>query len=159
MSEEDSYRYAPLEPVAESGRLTSRAFNLADLKPIATVALCEVGPTSAENTAPSINLKITQCIRLNDDSLVRLDMDRGVTSARYGAPPGKPISWKVPADDLIAEILTLVRLDDENDTEAHPWEELADAAAKRGIDVDGATLSRLPYQVFLSAEVVNVFVL
>ncbi len=101
-------------------------------------------------------MKITQCVRLADGSLIRLDVDRGVTSVRHGAAEGEVISWKGPADDLIAEILDLVG---DDDPEAHPWHELAEAARKRGVDVDAATLSGLPYQVLLSAEVVSVFVL
>jgi hypothetical protein len=142
-----------------SGPVQTRAFDLRDLKAVATVAVCDVDQTPTSNTLPNISVTITQYIRLADESLVRLDMDRGFTSVRHGAADGEAVSWRRPADELIAEVLDLVRADDENDPEAHPWDELAEAARKRGVEVDAATLSGLPYHVLLSAEVVSVFVL
>jgi hypothetical protein len=59
---------------------------------------------------------------------------------------------------VIAEVLDLVRADDELVPQAHPWDELAAAARKRGVHVDAATLSALPYEVLLSAEVADTFV-
>lgn len=147
------------EALVDSGPAHARAFDLSELKAVATVAVCDVDETPTSNTLPSISVKITQCVRLADESLVRLDMDRGFTSVRHGAADGEAVSWKRPDDELIAEILDLVRADDEDDPEAHPWDELAEAARKRGVDVDAATLSGLPYQVLLSAEVVSMFVL
>lgn len=160
MNDENAFHYLPVR-AAPGGSDTAqrRAFDLSELKVVATVAVCDIDENPTMNTLPSISMKITQCVRLADESLIRLDMDRGVTSVRHGAAEGEVISWKVPADDVIAEVLDLVRADDEDDPEAHPWDELAEAARKRGVDVDAATLSGLPYQVLLSAEVVSVFVL
>jgi hypothetical protein len=157
--DDDPIRYVPVPGApGRSSTPQTRAFDLSELRVIATVAVCDVDQIETMNTLPSISMKITQCVRLSDESLVRLDMDRGVTSVHHGAAEAQVISWKVPADDLIAEVLDLVRADDEKDPERHPWDELADAARKRGVDVDAATLSALPYQVLLSAEVVAVFV-
>lgn len=157
MTDENAFRYLPVRAApGESGAAQRRTFDLSELTVIATVAVCDIDESPTTNTLPSISMKITQCVRLADESLVRLDMDRGVTSVRHGAAEGEVISWKVSADDVIAEILDLVR---DDNPEAHPWDELAEAARKRGIDVDAATLSGLPYQVLLSAEVVSVFVL
>ncbi|WP_207218961.1 hypothetical protein [Pengzhenrongella frigida] len=160
LTDENAFRYVPVR-AATGGRdiAQRRAFDLPELNVVATVAVCDVDENPTRNTLPNISMKITQCVRLADESLIRLDMDRGVTSVRHGAAEGEVISWKRPADEVIAEILDLVRTDDEDDPEAHPWDDLAEAARKRGIDVDAATLSGLPYQVLLSAEVVSVFVL
>ena len=156
--DDDGWRYVPLGPETEADRAKRRPFDLTELRPVATVAVCELGTPSPDNTAPTVAMTITQCVRLSDDSLVRLDMDRGFSSSHHGAPAGATISWRRPLDEVIAEVLDLVGTDDEDDPGGHPWEELAAAARTRGIDVDAATLSRLPYQVLLSAEAVAVFV-
>jgi hypothetical protein len=156
----DELRYLPVRAApGGSSPLHTRAFDLRELKAVATVAVCEVDHTPTSNTLPNISVKITQFIRLADESLVRLDMDRGFTAVRHGAADGEAVSWKRPADELIAEVLDLVRADDEDNPGAHPWDELAEAARKRGIEVDATTLSRLPYHVLLSAQVVSVLVL
>lgn len=157
-TDDGDWHYVPLGPETEADRAKRRPFDLTELRPIATVAVCELGTPSPENTAPTVAMTITQCVRLSDDSLIRLDMDRGFSSSHHGAPPGAPISWKQPLDELIAEVLVLVGSDDGDDPDGHPWDELATAARTRGVEVDAETLSRLPYQVLLSTEVVAVFV-
>lgn len=152
------WTYVPAGTENEGDRAKRRPFDLTALRPVATVAVCEVDAPPADNSLPGVSMKITQCVRLSDDSLIRLDMDRGVTSWRHGAPPGAPISWKRPLDEVIAEVLVLVSAEVGDDPDGHPWEELAAAARTRGIDVDADTISRLPYQVLLSAEAVAVFV-
>lgn len=156
--DEGGWAYVPTGRETEGDRAKRRRFDLAGLTPVATVAVCELDAPPAEDSAPGVSMTITQCVRLSDDSLIRLDMDRGVTSWLHGAPPGAPISWKRPLDEVIAEVLVLVGSDDEEDPDGHPWEELAAAARTRGVEVDAETLSRLPYQVLLSAEAVAVFV-
>ncbi|WP_154676863.1 hypothetical protein [Parafrankia discariae] len=151
----DDFRFVPVH-VPEPGDLEkSQPFNLRDLWVVGTLAICDVDEPPKENTLPSISVKITQYIRLGDDSLIRLDMDRGFTASRYGA--SGEVSWARKASDLVAEILDLVRTDDEDDPDLHPWEELAEAAQKRGISVNGAVLRELPYQVLLTAEVIALF--
>ena len=130
-------------------------FDLSDLRVIGTLAICDVDETPTANIRPSISIKITQYVRLSDESLIRLDMDRGVTTGGRGA--GESISWKRTADDLIAEILDLVQADDRHNPGSHPWEDLAEAARRRGIDVDGATLRELPYRVLLTDAVTVLF--
>ncbi len=156
--DDGGWHYVPAGTETEGDRAKRRRFDLTELRPVATVAVCEPAAPPAGNALPGVRMTITQCVRLSDDSLIRLDMDRGVTSWRHGAPPGAPISWKRPLDEVIAEVLDLVGTDDEDDPGGHPWEELAAAARTRGVEVDAETLSRLPYQVLLSAEAVAVFV-
>ena len=159
MSEEFGYR--PLSAHGGPrwpGPATRSRFDLHSLKAVGTVAVCDVDETPTANTLPSITMSIVQHVRLSDGSLVRLDMDRGVTSARHGAPAGEAVSWKRPLDAVLEEVLALVRADDPADPTAHPWEELAAAARLRGVDVDAEALSALPYQVVLSAEAVETFV-
>lgn len=85
-------------------------------------------------------------------------MDRGVTSVRHGSGEDEEVSWARTVSDFVAEVLDLVQPeDDEDNHDPHPWEELAEAARKRGIDVDDAALRELPYQVLLTAELIAVF--
>lgn len=158
MHDDGGWSYVPAGTETEGDRAKRRPFDLGELTPVATVAVCEIGTPSPDNTAPTVAMTITQCIRLSDDSLIRLDMDRGVSSSHHGGPPGAPISWKRPLDEVIAEVLVLVSAEVGDDPDGHPWGELAAAARTRGVEVDAETLSRLPYQVLLSAEVVAVFV-
>ena len=123
-----------------------------------TTLLNDPGTAAPANALPSISMSIVQHVRLSDGSLVRLDMDRGVTPARHGGPAGEAVSWKRPLDAVLEEVLALVRADDPADPTAHPWEQLAEAARLRGVDVDAEALSALPDQVMLSAEAVETFV-
>ncbi len=158
MHDDGGWSYVPAGTETEGDRAKRRPFDLGGLRPVATVAVCELDSPPADDSAPGVSMKITQSVRLSDDSLIRLDMDRGVTSWRHGARPGEPISWKRPLDEVIAEVLVLVSAEVGDDPDGHPWDELAAAARTRGVDVDAETLSRLPYQVLLSAEAVAVFV-
>jgi hypothetical protein len=152
----EGLHYAPFHGKPGDAEPAQRLpFDLSDLRVIGTLAICDVDETPPDNVRPTISVKITQYVRLSDESLIRLDMDRGVTTGGRGA--GEGISWKRTADDLIAEILDLVRADDPSNPESHPWEELAEAARRRGVEVDGATLRELPYRVLLTDEVTVLF--
>jgi len=158
MTDDRQVHYLPASGPGGSEPAQTRASDLSELEVVATVAVCDLDDPPTANTLPNISMKITQYVRLVDESLVRLDADRGVTAAYHGAAVGDAISWKRPFDEVIAEILVLVRPYDEDDPDEHPWDELAEAARQRGVEVDAATLSRLPFQVLLSAEVVSAFV-
>ncbi|MDO5494117.1 MAG: hypothetical protein Q4G64_00205 [bacterium] len=119
-----------------------------------TVAVCDVDRTPTANVRPNVSVKITQCVRLSDGSMISLDMDRGFTTVWHG--PGAP-SWKRSAEGLILEVLDLVQVDDAENPGAHPWDDLAESARSRGIDVDGPTLRELPYHVLLTDEVISLF--
>ena len=123
-----------------------------------TTLLNDPGTVAPANALPSIRMSIVQHVRLSDGLLVRLDMDRGVTPARHGGPAGEAVSWKRPLDAVLEEVLALVRADDPADPTAHPWEQLAETARLRGVDVDAEALSAPPDQVVLSAEAVETFV-
>ncbi|WP_154675667.1 hypothetical protein [Parafrankia elaeagni] len=151
----DDFRFVPVHAPGAGELEKTQPFNLHDLGVVGTLAVCDVDEPPKENTLPSTSIKITQYIRLVDNSLIRLDMDRGFTAFRYAA--SGEVSWARKAGDLVAEILDLVRADDEDDPDLHPWEELAEAAQKRGISVNGAVLRELPYQVLLTAEVIALF--
>lgn len=152
----EQFRYIPLHGTPESGFYAKRSpFDMSSLSVIGTDVICEVDKTPTANVRPSISIKFTQYVRLSDESLIRLDMDRGLTSSWHGR--GEKVSWKQSADELIAEILTLVQVDDVDRPGEHPWDELAEAARMRGIDVDGATLRELPYRVTLSQDVIALF--
>lgn len=155
-SEHEGFHYVPFHGKPGDPEPAQRLpFDLAGLRVTGTLAICDVDETPTENVRPSISVKITQYVRLSDESLIRLDMDRGVTSVWHGS--GEHVSWKRTADDVIAEILDLVRADDRHNPDTHPWEELAEAARTRGVDVNAATLSELPYQVLLTDELTVLF--
>ena len=154
--ENDGFRYAPLRGTPEGGEPAQRLpFELSGLDVIGTLAICDIDETPTANVQPSISVKITQYVRLSDESLVRLDMDRGFTDVRHGT--SEDISWKRRADDLIAEILDLVQGDDRHNPGTHPWDDLAEAARARGVDVDGVTLRELPYRVLLTDDLTVLF--
>lgn len=157
MTGERGFHFIPIHRTSGGrGPVRSQPFILHELRVVGTLAVCDVDKTPTPNALPSISVKITQYVRLADESLIRLDLDRGFTSVRHGA--GTTVSWKRTTSDLIAEILDLVGTDDEDHHPgSHPWEQLAEAARRRGIDVSAATLSELPYQVLLTAEVASLF--
>jgi hypothetical protein len=154
--EHERFHYAPIHGRPGDPEPAQRLpFDLPALPVIGTLAICDLDETPTDNVGPSINVKITQYVRLSDESLIRLDMDRGFTDVRSGAD--EDVSWKRSADGLIAEILDLVQGDDRHNPGTHPWEDLAEAAQRRGVDVDGATLRELPYRVLLTDELIDLF--
>lgn len=64
------------------------------------VIICELDDPVPEKSRPSMSMKITQYLRLSDQSMIRLDMDRGVSSAQHGH--SGTVSWKRTATDVIA---------------------------------------------------------
>ena len=101
-----------------------------------------------------MNMKMTQYLRLSDESMIRLDMDRGVSTFKYGYT--EPLSWKRTSADVISEVLTLIQ-GDEPDPGSFPWEEYAEAARLRGISVDATALHDLPHTVLLSDELATIY--
>lgn len=159
MSDELEYRPLSARDTPGEDRSAKRTkLDLSSLKVVGTVALCDIDDPPTANVRPHISMSITQSVRLSDGSLVRLDMDRGVTTVWFGASEGEAISWKSPLDEVLNEVLALVRADDPEDPTRHPWEELAEAARARGVEVDAKTLSALPYRVVFTAEAIAAFV-
>lgn len=99
-------------------------------------------------------MKLTQYLRLSDESMIRLDMDRGVSSSKFG--PTEAVSWKRPAADVVSEVLTLVQAD-AAEPDSFPWEAYAEAARLRGIAVDVEALRDLPHTVLLSDELATIY--
>lgn len=101
-----------------------------------------------------MNMKITQYLRLSDESMIRLDMDRGVSAFKLGHTPD--ISWKRSAADVISEVLTLVQAD-APEPDSFPWEQYAQAAKLRGISVDAEELRDLSPTVLLADELATIY--
>ena len=159
MSDELEYRPLPVREVPGEDPSAKRTkLDLRSLKAVGTVALCDIDDAPTANVRPHISMSIIQCVRLSDGSLVRLDMDRGVTTVWFGAAGDGAISWKSPLNEVLNEVLNLVRADDPHDPTRHPWEELAEAARVRGVEVDAETLAALPYRVVFTAEAIAAFV-
>ena len=102
-----------------------------------------------------MSMKMTQYLRLSDESMIRLDMDRGVSSSQHGH--SETVSWKRSAADVIAEVLTLVKGDDVAQPDSFPWDDHAKAARLRGIAVDAEALRDLPHTVLLSDELATIY--
>ncbi|QAV69729.1 hypothetical protein ESZ53_04315 [Salinibacterium sp. UTAS2018] len=148
--------YAPIgSGAAHSERAERLLFDICTLSVTGLVIICELGDPVPENTRPHMNMKMTQHLRLSDDSMIRLDMDRGVVTSRHGG--GDVVSWKQPAADVITEVLDLVRNDDAANPDSFPWEAYAEAAQLRGISVDADDLRDLPHTVLLSDELTEIY--
>ena len=139
---------APAEP---AHRLP---FNLSNLSVTGLVIICERDDPPPGNLRPSMSMKMTQYLRLSDESMIRLDMDRGVSSFMHG--PTENVSWKRSAADVIAEVLTLVQADG-TEPDSFPWDQYAEAARLRGISVDADALRVLPHTVLLSDELATIY--
>jgi len=128
-------------------------FDVTRLAAAGIVVICEVDDPPPGNSRPSLSIRITQCLRLSDHSMIRLDMDRGVSSFMHGR--SETVSWKRSAADVIAEVLTLVKADSAADG-TFPWEQYAAAAQLRGLQVEASHLCDLPVTVLLSDDVVRI---
>ena len=102
-----------------------------------------------------MSMKMTQYLRLSDESMIRLDMDRGVSASQHGH--SETVSWKRSAADVIAEVLTLVKGDDVAQPDSFPWDDYAKAARLRGIQVDAQALRDLPHTVLLSDDLATIY--
>ncbi|WJM15774.1 hypothetical protein [Microbacterium arborescens] len=151
----EQIRYIPLRPAGEyCAAAQRRAFVLSELSVTGLVIICELDEPLVGGKRPTMSMKITQYLRMSDDSMVRLDMDRGVSSFTHGRV--RPVSWKRAAQDVIDEVLDLVRADGA-DGESFPWEDYAQAARVRGIEVDPEELKGLPRTVLISDELATIF--
>jgi hypothetical protein len=136
-------------------RAPRRPFDISSLSVTGPVIICELGDPVPENVRPTMTMTMTQYLRLSDESMIRLDMDRGVASSKYGHVGA--VSWKRSAADVIAEVLNLVRGDDAAKPDSFPWEAYAEAAQLRGISVDAEALRDLPHTVLLSDELATIY--
>jgi hypothetical protein len=142
--------YVPIRPGSAGQPVHRKPFDISSLSVTGLVIICELDDPPSGNSVPSMSMKMSQY-----QSMIRLDMDRGVSSLRHG--PSGPVSWKRPAADVIAEVLNLVKGDDETRPDSFPWEDYAKAARLRGIAVDAEALRVLPHTVLLSDEFATVY--
>ncbi|NQX13054.1 hypothetical protein HQQ80_15595 [Microbacteriaceae bacterium VKM Ac-2855] len=155
MSDAEPVRYVPLDPEAARTEPAKRVpFDLSSLAVTGLVIICELDDPRSSSSRPSIHMKMTQYLRLSDESMIRLDMDRGVSSFKHGY--ARPVSWKRASVDVISEVLTLIKGDDP-DPGYFPWEEYAQAARLRGIMVEADFLRDLPHTVLFSDELARIF--
>ena len=147
--------YAPLQPGSAGQPAHRKPFDVAGLKVTGLVIVCELDDPPPGNSRPSMSMKMTQYLRLSDQSMIRLDMDRGVSSFQHRN--SETVSWKRSAADVIAEVLTLVKGDDAARPDTFPWEGYVRAAQLRGIAVDAEALRDLPHTVLLSDELATIY--
>jgi hypothetical protein len=147
---DEQARYGPIQPeLAGIEPAHRRPFDIADMSVTGLVIVCELADPPAGNSRPTMSMKITQYLRLSDESMVRLDMDRGVDSFYHGSPGN--VSWQRSAADVVSEAITLVQADSP-EPNTFPWDEYSQAALLRGILVRPEHLRNLPYSVLLSNE-------
>lgn len=147
--------YAPLRPdLAHIIPAQRRTFHLASLTVTGLVIVCDLDEQVPENVRPHMSMSMTQLLRLSDGSLIRLDMDRGVTTARYGGE--KDASWKRSSAEVVAEVLTLIQADGV-DQESFGWDVYAEAARARGIEVTEDGLRDLPCTVMFTDELAAIY--
>jgi hypothetical protein len=147
--------YVPIRQGSGGQPAQRKPFEMSSLSVTGLVIICELDDPPLCNSSPSMSMKMTQYLRLSDQSMIRLDMDRGVSSSQHGH--SESVSWKRSAADVIAEVLTLVKEDDVAQPASFPWDDYAQAARLRGIAVDAEALSDLPYTVMLSDELVTIY--
>ena len=148
-------RYAPMQRGSVGiGRAHRLPFDMSTLSVTGLVIICELDDPAPGNSRPTMSMKMTQYLRLSDESMIRLDMDRGVSSFKHGHSGA--ISWKRSAADVISEVLMLVQAD-APEPDSFPWEEYAKAARLRGISVDAEALRDLPHTVLLSDELAAIY--
>jgi hypothetical protein len=154
----DSDERAQYGPIGRGSARTEPAhrlpFDISELPVTGLVIICELDDPPPGNSRPSMGMKMTQYLRLSDESMIRLDMDRGVSASKHGNV--EPLSWKRSAEDVIAEVLTLVQADTAEPA-SFPWEQYAEAARLRGISVDAEGLRDLPHTVLLSDELATIY--
>ncbi|QYF74442.1 hypothetical protein [Cryobacterium sp. PAMC25264] len=131
-----------------------RPFDISSLSVTGLVIMCELDDPSPENSGPSLSMKITQYLRLSDESMIRLDMDRGVSSSKFGHHGA--VSWKRASADVISEVLTLVQADAATPG-SFPWHAYANAARLRGIAVEAEALRDLPHTVLVSDQLATIY--
>lgn len=120
----------------------------------ALVIMCDLEEATHAPDERLLLMQITQFLRLSDGSLIRLDMDRGLSRYRHG--PTKPISWKRPAREVVAEVVTLVQ-SEALEPHAFPWDLYAEAAQRRGVRTNTAELSDIPCSVFISGQLAEAY--
>ncbi|TFD69044.1 hypothetical protein [Cryobacterium sp. Hb1] len=148
-------RYVPMQRGSVGIERAQRLpFDISSLSVTGLVIICELGDPVPENVRPTMTMTMTQYLRLSDESMIRLDMDRGVSASKYGHGA---VSWKRSAADVIEEVLNLVRGDDASKPDSFPWEAYAEAAQLRGIAVDAEALRDLPHTVLLSDELAAIY--
>lgn len=155
MSEEDQIRFVPSQ-VDEMGSEAAKRlpFDIAKLSVTGLVIICELDERPRGASRPSMSMKITQYLRLSDDSMLRLDMDRGFSSFKHGNV--EAVSWKRTPADVVSEVLTLVKADAPHPG-SFPWEEYVQAAKLRGVTTRAEILRVLPCTVLLSDELATTF--
>lgn len=147
---EHSLRYGPVSDIhgaPEPAHLAPIDIPAATVN--ALVIMCDLDEATHASDDRSLLMQITQFLRLSDGSLIRLDMDRGLSRYRHG--PTEPISWKRPAREVVAEVLTLVQ-SEALEPNTFPWDLYAEAAQRRGVNTNAADLSDIPWSVFLSGQ-------
>lgn len=152
---EPSSRYGPVNEIHGTRKPPHLvAVDVSAATVAALVIMCDLDDAAQASDERSLLMQITQFLRLSDGSLIRLDMDRGLSRRQHG--PTEPISWKRPARDVVAEVVNLVQ-SEALEPNAFPWDLYAEAAQRRGVHTNAAELSGIPWSVFLSGQLAEAY--
>ena len=138
----------------DSGDVHAKA--LPSVKPgrvVGVGAICDVAPRTPDE-ARSQSFSVSEFVTLEDGRRVLLNEDRGFTiglgSARESSAD---LRRGLTIEVLTRQALNVVRPDDDDAPEDHPWTWLADLARARGLNVSADDLRSLPYEVILTEKV------
>lgn len=139
--------HVELRPV-ESGRVTGLG------------AVCDLRPHAADDDARSASFSVSEFVTLQGSRRVILHKDRGFTiswRSSGGESSYGEIRNHETAQSITRNVLNVVRPDDDECHDDHPWSWLAELARARGLDVTAEDLRGLPYEVILTDKVKRSF--
>jgi len=119
-------------------------------------AICDLRQEGAKD-AHSQSFVVSEFVTLDDGRRVILHESRGFTigwrsSGESGS--GDIHSWNhETADSITRNVLNVVRPDDDECPDDHPWSWLASLAQAQGLHVTAEDLRSLPYEVILTESV------
>ena len=120
---------------------------------VGLVAWCDLADDSGE---PGLSFDVHELAVLSDGTRVTLHTDLGLNTWLRSTDGSELDQWAYrTVETLSDDVLTVVQPDDDEPTEAHPWEWLADLARQQGLEVGAEELKGLPYTVELSARVLE----
>lgn len=130
------------------GALLTRTRYLADVHVIRLEVECDLNPRESSEDPARASFAVGEFLVMDNGDRVMLHNERGFTSRNSHGD-----YWRHrTAEEIVTSTLMTV-LPDEDGTEPHPWEWLAELAGRRDIDVTADELRQLPYVVVLSDRV------
>lgn len=117
-------------------------------------AICDLRPQRLDDSR-SQSFSVSEFVMLEDGRRLILHKDRGFTIGwrSSGEAASDEIRKHETAANITQNVLNVVRPDDDECPDDHPWSWLAELARARGLDVTVEELRTLPYKVVLTDSV------